>query len=284
MCGSFYPGNPPGLFELTSVGWCGARLGSGSIGAVAGMLIAPVVFLEPNMGGILVHCLCWSCSRRTSELRRIRPRRAPGWRFREFDGHLRTRCRQRTEVADCPCAGSSGAADSGLTVSSGEMLWSGCSMTTIPQTTLTNTATDKRSGIIRQMSSIFLFLIQFSFLWPLLKCDFPNHDAAKPTRSPSWLSTFLPAAADSFPFGQSAFFAIGAYTSAVLVEQGGVNSLLTLPIAAAVCFVTGFLFGVPALRLSGVYLALATFALATAMPQLLKLRYFEPWTGGVQGM
>ena len=46
----------------------------------------------------------------------------------------------------------------------------------------------------------------------------------------------------------------------------------------------GFLFGQPALRLSGVYLALATFALATAMPQLLKLGVFEHWTGGVQGL
>jgi branched-chain amino acid transport system permease protein len=33
-----------------------------------------------------------------------------------------------------------------------------------------------------------------------------------------------------------------------------------------------------------VYLALATFALATAMPQLLKLGFFEHWTGGVQGL
>ena len=46
----------------------------------------------------------------------------------------------------------------------------------------------------------------------------------------------------------------------------------------------GFLFGQPALRLSGVYLALATFALAVAMPQLLKLGFFEHWTGGVQGL
>jgi branched-chain amino acid transport system permease protein len=38
------------------------------------------------------------------------------------------------------------------------------------------------------------------------------------------------------------------------------------------------------LRLSGVYLALATFALATAMPQFLKLGAFEHWTGGVQGL
>ena len=46
----------------------------------------------------------------------------------------------------------------------------------------------------------------------------------------------------------------------------------------------GFLFGFPALRLSGIYLALATFSLAVAMPQFLKLAVFEHWTGGVQGL
>lgn len=87
-----------------------------------------------------------------------------------------------------------------------------------------------------------------------------------------------------FSLGQSAFYAIGAYTSAILMEQYDVNYVLTLPVAGVICFAAGFLFGLPALRLSGVYLALATFALATAMPQLLKLGFFEPWTGGVQGL
>jgi len=87
-----------------------------------------------------------------------------------------------------------------------------------------------------------------------------------------------------FSLGQSAFYAVGAYTSAILMEHAGMNYALTLPVAGLVCFVFGFLFGQPALRLSGVYLALATFALATAMPQLLKLGYFEHWTGGVQGL
>jgi branched-chain amino acid transport system permease protein len=87
-----------------------------------------------------------------------------------------------------------------------------------------------------------------------------------------------------FSLGQSAFYAVGAYTSAILMEHFNVNYALTLPIAGVVCFAFGFLFGQPALRLSGVYLALATFALATAMPQLLKLGVFEPWTGGVQGL
>ena len=87
-----------------------------------------------------------------------------------------------------------------------------------------------------------------------------------------------------FSLGNSAFYAVGAYTSAILMEQYNVNYALTLPVAGVVCFGAGFLFGQPALRLSGVYLALATFALATAMPQILKLGFFEHWTGGVQGL
>jgi len=87
-----------------------------------------------------------------------------------------------------------------------------------------------------------------------------------------------------FSLGQSAFYAVGAYISAILMETYNVNYVLTLPISGILCFGFGFLFGLPALRLSGVYLALATFALATAMPQLLKLNFLEPWTGGVQGL
>jgi branched-chain amino acid transport system permease protein len=87
-----------------------------------------------------------------------------------------------------------------------------------------------------------------------------------------------------FSLGHSAFYAIGAYTAAILMEHAGMNYVLTLPIAAVLCFVAGYLFGLPALRLEGVYLALATFALAAATPQLLKLSPFEHWTGGVQGI
>jgi branched-chain amino acid transport system permease protein len=87
-----------------------------------------------------------------------------------------------------------------------------------------------------------------------------------------------------FSLGQSAFYAVGAYTAGILMETFGINYALTLPAAGIVCFIFGFLFGFPALRLSGVYLALATFALAVAMPQILKLNVFEHWTGGVQGL
>ena len=87
-----------------------------------------------------------------------------------------------------------------------------------------------------------------------------------------------------FSLGHSAFYGIGAYTAAILMDRADVAYYWTLPAAGAVCFVVGFLFGLPALRLHGIYLALATFALAIAMPQLLKSAPLEPWTGGVQGI
>ena len=84
--------------------------------------------------------------------------------------------------------------------------------------------------------------------------------------------------------GHGAFYAIGAYTAAVLMENAGFSPYATIPVAAALCFVFGILVGFPALRLAGHYLALATFALAMAVPQLLKHKSIEEWTGGVQGL
>jgi branched-chain amino acid transport system permease protein len=84
--------------------------------------------------------------------------------------------------------------------------------------------------------------------------------------------------------GHGAFYAIGAYVAAILMDKFGVPYWLTVPVAAAVCLVAGFLFGLPALRLEGLYLALATFALGVSMPQLLKYKHLENWTGGVQGI
>ncbi|MBV9628877.1 MAG: branched-chain amino acid ABC transporter permease, partial [Xanthobacteraceae bacterium] len=83
--------------------------------------------------------------------------------------------------------------------------------------------------------------------------------------------------------GHGAFYAIGAYTTAILLERTGIPYWGAIPISGVVCLIAGFLFGLPALRLEGHYLALSTFALAVATPQLLKFRALEPWTGGVQG-
>jgi branched-chain amino acid transport system permease protein len=59
---------------------------------------------------------------------------------------------------------------------------------------------------------------------------------------------------------------------------------MTIPVAGAVSAVFGYLFGLPALRLEGLYLALATFALGVALPQILKYKGIERWTGGAQGI
>jgi branched-chain amino acid transport system permease protein len=87
-----------------------------------------------------------------------------------------------------------------------------------------------------------------------------------------------------FSLGHSAFYGVGAYTTAILMDRWDVPYFCTLPAAGGVCFIVGFLFGLPALRLQGIYLALATFALAIAMPQILKFGPLEPLTGGVQGI
>jgi branched-chain amino acid transport system permease protein len=84
--------------------------------------------------------------------------------------------------------------------------------------------------------------------------------------------------------GHGAFYAIGAYTAAVLMDKAGMPYWATIPIAGLVCLIAGFLFGLPALRLEGLYLALATFALGVAMPQILKHKSLEHWTGGAMGV
>jgi branched-chain amino acid transport system permease protein len=84
--------------------------------------------------------------------------------------------------------------------------------------------------------------------------------------------------------GHGAFYAAGAYVAAILMDRFGVPYWSTLPAAFALCLVIGFLMGFPALRLGGLYLALATFALAVATPQMLKWKGISHLTGGVQGI
>jgi branched-chain amino acid transport system permease protein len=82
--------------------------------------------------------------------------------------------------------------------------------------------------------------------------------------------------------GHGAFYGIGAYTAAIMMDRWDISYLWTIPTAGLICLIVGFLFGRPALRLEGLYLALATFSLALSVPQILK--YFEHWTGGSQGI
>jgi branched-chain amino acid transport system permease protein len=87
--------------------------------------------------------------------------------------------------------------------------------------------------------------------------------------------------------GHGAFMAIGGYTTAILYRDHAHSlpwhsTLSTVPLAAAAAFVVGVVVGIPALRLSGVYLALATFAVALVVPALANK--YTSFSGGRDGI
>ncbi len=136
-------------------------------------------------------------------------------------------------------------------------------------------------------------LLVIAFAWPLLRSVMP--DVVSNYRL-FLVSTMIIAAIavlglnlltgfnGQISLGHSAFYAVGAYTAAILMDKLDWPYYATLPVAAVVCFGVGWLFGKPALKLEGHYLALATFALALSVPQILKYKWLEDLTGGVQGI
>lgn len=84
--------------------------------------------------------------------------------------------------------------------------------------------------------------------------------------------------------GHGALYAIGAYVAAILMNTYGWPYWLSIWPAGIVCLLFGYFFGLPALRLSGHYLALASLALAVTTPQVLKHKALEHWTGGFSGI
>jgi branched-chain amino acid transport system permease protein len=88
--------------------------------------------------------------------------------------------------------------------------------------------------------------------------------------------------AGQISLGHGAFMAIGAYTTAILAGKHGFPYWTTIPLAGFVAGAAGLGFGLPALRLSGLYLALATFGVAVSTPAFAK--HFESFTGGSTGL
>ncbi len=88
--------------------------------------------------------------------------------------------------------------------------------------------------------------------------------------------------AGQFSLGHAGFLAIGAYTSAILTQRYHWHFALAFVAAGALTALVGFLLGLPALRLSGPYLAVATLGFGVAVPQLVVWR--GELTGGTQGL
>jgi branched-chain amino acid transport system permease protein len=82
--------------------------------------------------------------------------------------------------------------------------------------------------------------------------------------------------------GHSAFVAVGGYTAAILMVDHGWPFWTTIIMGGAIAGTLGFLIGIPALRLTGPYLAIATLGLALATPQILKK--YDGLTHGTQGI
>ena len=82
--------------------------------------------------------------------------------------------------------------------------------------------------------------------------------------------------------GHGAFMTVGGYTTAILMTHHGVQDWQTIPVAGLVAGLAGLAFGIPAVRLHGLYLALATFGIAVALPSILKK--WGSLTGGSTGL
>ena len=138
-------------------------------------------------------------------------------------------------------------------------------------------------GIALWVAVVAVILVAYAFA-PRLVSDFHSRDLAE-----AWIFfiaivglNLLTGYTGQISLGHGALMAVGGYTTAALMVHEHWRDVWTIPLAGLTAGVVGFLIGLPALRLSGLYLAMATFAFAVAMPSLL--RKFSGLTGGGQGL
>lgn len=93
---------------------------------------------------------------------------------------------------------------------------------------------------------------------------------------------FILGYAGMFAFAHAAFMGIGAYTSALLSAKLNFPFLLALPAAGIVAGAVGCLVGIPAIRVSGLYLAMVTVAFAELVQWIIK--HWKTVTGGADGV
>jgi len=82
--------------------------------------------------------------------------------------------------------------------------------------------------------------------------------------------------------GHAAFMGVGAYTCSILIGQANVPFIVALFLAGFVTALVGMVFGIPSLRLRGLYLAMATIAAQFIIE--FTIRRWDKLTGGVEGM
>ena len=157
-------------------------------------------------------------------------------------------------------------------------------------------------GLILLLAVLAVF--PYLYTWPFFSSFLDPFRTFQATRFGLWLIillglNLLTGYSGQISLGHAALVAVGAYVAAVLMNQGfmGHDVPVAVAVLAAGLFTgaLGFVLGAPALRLSGPYLAIATFAMIIALPQVLKLETVSfagqqfhvnmaRWTGGVQGL
>jgi branched-chain amino acid transport system permease protein len=138
-------------------------------------------------------------------------------------------------------------------------------------------------GIALWVAMVAAILVAYAFA-PRLVSDFHSRDLAE--AGIFFIAivglNLLTGYTGQISLGHGALMAVGGYTTAALMVHEHWRDVWTIPLAGLAAGIVGFLIGLPALRLSGLYLAMATFAFAVAMPSLL--RKFSGLTGGGQGL
>lgn len=141
------------------------------------------------------------------------------------------------------------------------------------------------------LALVAFLLVAFPYLhtWPVFDAFLGEFRTFQATRFAVWLIillglNLLTGYSGQISLGHGALVAVGAYTAAVLMSEYDVPLILAVLAAGFLTGGLGFLLGVPALRLTGPYLAIATLAMMLAFPQILKLNGVREWTGGVQGL
>ena len=257
---------------MTALGWGMAA----AIGAVAGMLIAPVVFLEPNMMfGVLLYGFAGAVlGGLTSPGGAVLGGFAVGI-IENLAGTLHPLCRPRPE-ADHRAVGDRRGAD-GATRRHIRSQRREPGMTTpreeaVPFAVAARTRDAQRAAWPTPRHWALAGAVAVAIVLPLILQSFVVFQLTEVMIYGLAILglNLLTGFNGQFSLGHGAFYGIGAYITAILMHRYGVAYFWTLPAAGGICFVVGFLFGLPALRLQGLYLALATFALAVALPQLLK--------------
>lgn len=137
-----------------------------------------------------------------------------------------------------------------------------------------------------------IVLVVFPFLhtWPFFSEFISKFRTFNATMFAVWLlvvlsMNLLTGYSGQISIGHSAVVLVGAFTAGILSDQYNVPIPLAIALAGLFTGVAGgIVIGIPAVRLSGPYLAIATFALVISLPQILKIEVFTRWTNGALGI